>query len=322
MLKTKTKYTWEGWESSGREDWVFSVKHPCELIGTHAKLIDKELRESEKVEYCVYSPRTSSTSTPFGLRSEEASRGICVTDKRFIVSEDRHIKGVEPNLISIGFEDIQYFNIGNALILGWFSIHYCVNDSSKDMTILFSSIGKHHFEKLIRSYKKYRGKGGINECGIETYYPSSFLYNIKDNVHRNDLKTLISSGERCVLTFSCQYLWGVLKKKRWSWGKQFDVYLTNNTTLLLTNRNLLIARNGRGESASLAVDTMNISLDKIEKVELLREETSQGMIHRFKTCLIKKSGFEILDIPLMGKDKNVEASLNTVVSLLNNRKEK
>ena len=43
MFKSKTKYTWEGWESSGKEDWVFSVKHPCGLIDVHAKLIDNQL---------------------------------------------------------------------------------------------------------------------------------------------------------------------------------------------------------------------------------------------------------------------------------------
>ena len=24
MFKSKTKYTWEGWDSSGREDWVLN----------------------------------------------------------------------------------------------------------------------------------------------------------------------------------------------------------------------------------------------------------------------------------------------------------
>ena len=108
MNRVKTKYTWEGWESSGREDWVFSVKHPCELMGVHAKLIDKELKETEQVEYCIYSPRVSSTSTPFGLKTEETSCGICVTDKRFIVSKNRHIKDIEPSLTSIDFADIIY----------------------------------------------------------------------------------------------------------------------------------------------------------------------------------------------------------------------
>ena len=76
MFKSKTKYTWDGWESSGKEDWVFSVKHPCELIGVHAKLIDAQLKDSEKVGYCIYSPRVSSTSTPFGLKAAESSSGV------------------------------------------------------------------------------------------------------------------------------------------------------------------------------------------------------------------------------------------------------
>lgn len=98
-FKSKTKYAWEGWESSGREAWVFNVEHPCELMGVHAGLIDNQLNEGEKVEYCIYSPRVSSTSTPFGLKAEESSCGLCITNNRFIVSKNKHIKGIEPRFL-------------------------------------------------------------------------------------------------------------------------------------------------------------------------------------------------------------------------------
>jgi len=317
MIKTKSKYTWEGWNSSGNEDWVFSVKHPCELIGVHAKLIDKELKESEKIEYCVYSPRVSSTSTPFGLKSEEASRGICVTDKRFIISEDRHVEGMEPKLTSINFKDIRYFNIGNALLLGWFSIHYRDADNSKDMIILFGSTGRHHFEKLIRSYKKYSPESRIDVYDIESYHPSSFIYNIKDNMHRDDLKKLVSSGERCVSTFLCKYLLGVIPKKRWFWGKREDIYLTNNATVLQTNKSLLIARSGRDDSAGVAIDIMDIPLGKIESAAVSRDRMNNAMIYQLKISFSDKQEPERLDIPLLDKDTNIGTFLLALTMSLN-----
>ena len=322
MLKAKSKYAWEGWNSSGNEDWVFSVKHPCELIGVHAKLIDKELKESEKIEYCVYSPRVSSTSTPFGLKSEEASRGICVTDKRFIISEDRHIEGMGPKLTSIDFADIQYFNIGNALILGWFSIHYCMGGDSKDITILFSSTGRHHFEKLIRSYKKYHGEYRLNEYGIETHSPSSFIFNIKDNVHRDDLKTLISSGERCALTFSCQYLWGIVKRKRWLWSGRDTVYLKNSATFLLTNKGLLIARNGVDNSSRLAVDVLGISLCKIKEILIANKKCAEGEIYNLKIIFSNACAAANLPLSIVINDMNTEVVLKKVMSVIVDLKEK
>ena len=123
-FKSKTKYTWEGWDSSGEEAWVFAVPHPYELMGVHAILIDKELKDSEKIEQCIYSPRVSTISTPFGLTSEQSSWGVCVTDKRFIISQNRHVKGIEPCVTSVDFHNIIYCNIGSVLLLSWFSITY------------------------------------------------------------------------------------------------------------------------------------------------------------------------------------------------------
>ena len=100
-FKSKTKYTWEGWESKGREASVFGVNHPCELMGVHAKLIDNELKPNEKIECCIYSPRVSATMTPFGLEAKRASYGLCVTDKRFIISQNCHVKGLDPDLLSV-----------------------------------------------------------------------------------------------------------------------------------------------------------------------------------------------------------------------------
>ena len=206
MFKSKTKYTWEGWESSGKEDWVFGVERPCELMGVHAKLIDKEIHESEKIGHCIYAPRVSSTSTPFGLKSEESSWGVGVTDKRFIISQNRHVKGIEPSVVSIDFKDIMYCNIGSALLLSWFSITYIQDGKIEKLNILFSSNGKHHFAKAVRAYKKYCCPLDTDNFVLDASTPGTFIHKVTDSIHRNYLKTLMSSGEKCILTFSCQYI--------------------------------------------------------------------------------------------------------------------
>jgi len=256
MFKSKTKYTWEGWDSSGKEDWVFGVAHPRELMGVHAKLIDKELKEDEKVEGCLYAPRVSSTSTPFGLRSEESSCGLCVTDKRFIISKHRHIEGTEPIVTSIDFSDILYFHIGSVLLLSWFLIAFGQKGKMNTLSVIFSSNGKHHFEKALRAYKKYYAPVNTDEVGMESFSASSFLYKIKNSIHRNYLKALISANEKCILNFSCQYLWEKVAKKKLFSRREKTFYPASNATLLLTNKSIMIARDSLEFSIGSSIDAI------------------------------------------------------------------
>jgi len=275
MFKSKTKYTWEGWDSSGREDWVSSVKHPCELIGVHAKLIDKELKESEKIEYCIYAPRVSSTSTPFGFKSEESSCGFCATDKRFIVTKNRHIKEVAPYFTSIDFTDILYFNIGSDLLLSWIAITYLQSNKLKQATVLFSSNGRHHFEKAMRSYKKYCYVTDMDRFKLATLSASGFIHKISNSIHRSRLKTLISANERCALTS-----------------------VVGGATSLITGKALLIARNSRVFSIGNSVDVLNIPLDKINSPfiseEAAKDENIKFILNNVRLVLNntdKKEGY-------------------------------
>ena len=269
MFKSKTKYTWEGWDSSGRESWVFNVKHPCELMGVHAKLIDKELEKSEKIEYCIYAPRVSSTSTPFGLKSEESSCGICVTDNRFIISKNRHIKEHKPRLDSINFKDILYLNFGGVMLLSWFSITYICEGLLKQLPIIFSSNGRHHFEKAIRSYKKYLPVINADNFGLDSFTAASFIYKIADNFHKNYLKSLISVDERCVLTFFCSYVLSKFKRKKNIFRRTKEIlYVSDKATFLLTNKALMVVRNNRQSAIEAATDVLCIPLGKIKTVSL------------------------------------------------------
>jgi len=318
MFKSKTKYTWEGWESSGREDWVFSVKHPCELIGVHAKLIDAQLKESEKVEYCIYSPRVSSTSTPFGLKAAESSSGVCATDKRFIITNNKHIKGIESTILSINFEDILYFNIGSAMLLSWFSLGFINQGESSRATILFSSNGKHHFQKALRVFKKHSLAINTEDFKLDSYPLAAFIHRIKDKIHRDYLKTLLSGQEKCLLTFSCRYVWErILNKRSLLKRKRQVAYLTSKATVLLTNKALMIARDGVEHSIGTSVDIFNVPLDKVKGIGMFEENTDGEKVHKLRINLNKEVNPGTLDISFTDIDEETRIFLSDIPSLLN-----
>ena len=319
MFKSKTKYMWEGWESTGREAWVFGVEHPRDLMGVHAKLIDKELNGSENIGHCIYAPRISSTETPFGLKSEKSSWGVCVTDKRFIISQNRHVEGIEPGVVSIDFQDIFYYNIGSVLLLSWFSITYIQDGKIEKLNILFSSNGKHHFEKALRAYKKYRSTINIDDSSTDTFRASSFLFKIKDSIHRSHLKTLISTDEKCILTFSCQYFFGKVVRKKLLSKKEKLFYSLSKATLLFTNKSIMIAYDSLEFSIGSSVDVLIIPLDRVAKVLLSEEGIENAIIHKLRVSFLTKAEDNTMDISLMSLDENAKIFINNIQSLLNKK---
>jgi len=318
MFKSKTKYTWEGWDSSGKEDWVFGVKHPCELIGVHAKLIDAQLRESEKVECCIYSPRVSSTSTPFGLKAAESSSGVCITDKRFIISNNRHIKEIEPTIVAIDFQDILYFNIGSAMLLSWFSLGFINQGELSRATIIFSSNGKHHFQKALRIFKKHCLTINTDDFKLDSSSPAAFIYKIKDKIHRDYLKTFLSEQEKCILTFSCRYIWEkILNKRSLLKRKNRVAYLTSKATVLLTNKAIMIARDGVEHSIGSSVDILNTSLDKVKSINLFESNLDTEKIYNLKIYFNKKVRQDVLEIGFTDIDEETRIFLNDIPSFLN-----
>lgn len=317
-FKSKTKYTWEGWESSGREAWVFSVDYPRELMGVHAKLIDNELKPNEKTECCVYSPRVSATMTPFGLATKGASHGLCVTDHRFIISQNYHTKGLAPSLFSVSFEEVLYFTIGKALLLGWFCIKSTTDQKDVDRIITFGATGRHHFEKAIRSYKKHSLTVNSDDPDKESFPPGSFIHKIENKTHADYLKTLLAQGERCFMTFSCRYLWEKALRKPSLFGKKKAAYSTSQATLLLTNKALLSARDSLGDFIGTGVELQNIPLDKIKGVSIAEERFDGHIIRRLKVAL---TGDDCtVDMPLVAVDGTINDFVTFLGSLLVSRK--
>lgn len=294
MLKNKTKYRYEGWEPSGKGEWVFKVDHPRELMGLHAELIDCELRESEKVEYCFYSPRrVSSASLPFGLKAEEASYGICLTDQRIIISKNTRPRYGTPILILLDFRNILYFHIGDALLVGWLAIHHAEHGQPEEMVILFPSTGREHFEKMIRALKKRWRQAETRTSNMQSFSPSSFINRVEEVAHRNDLKKLMSSSEECICASSCSCFWDIVKRRSFSNRKDCETYVTSKATLLLTTKGLLIVRNDRGRAYYDAIDVLNLPLEKIKEFSLAIRNVERAVIYQWAFAFDKMASLSL-----------------------------
>ena len=149
------------YKSSGREPYVFRVESPDDLrglhIGVHADLMERALRRDEELLYLLYSPIFEAKKAPFGLHASPASHTVAVSKHRFIISENRHMKGIAPTIQSIPFGQVLYVQLGSALSLGWFGIQFVENEKPFCTTLFFTVTGMGHFETLIREYRRMTG---------------------------------------------------------------------------------------------------------------------------------------------------------------------
>jgi len=139
---------------TGKEPYVFRADKPGDLFGVHVDLMEKTLCRDEGLLYLLYSPIFPEEKGPFGLCAAPGSHAVAVTKHRFIISEDRHMEGIAPTIQSIPFDQVFYVELGNALLLGWFSIEFIVDDKPSCATLFFTATGIEHFESLIREYRR------------------------------------------------------------------------------------------------------------------------------------------------------------------------
>jgi len=158
--------------SSGREPYVLKVDEPRNLYGAHADLIEGALGRGEKILYLIYSPvwksekallklqhftgaHWESKKEILALSAYPASHAVAVTERRFIISEDRHLQGIPPTVQCIPFDRVISVQLGSALLLGWFAVQYADEDELSSTTLLYTTTsGKDHFHRAMREYRK------------------------------------------------------------------------------------------------------------------------------------------------------------------------
>jgi hypothetical protein len=158
--------------SSGKEPHVLKVDEPRNLFGAHADLIKGALGRGEQILYLIYSPIWESESAFLDLKHftgahwenkreilelsvYPASHTLAVTERRFIISQDRHLEGVPPTVQSIPYDRMVSVRLGSAFLLGWFTVQYEEKQKLSSTALLFTaSTGIGHFHRAVREYRK------------------------------------------------------------------------------------------------------------------------------------------------------------------------
>ncbi len=153
---------------------------------------------------------------------------------------------------------------------------------------------------------------------MDSSSPAAFIYRIKDKIHRDYLKTLLSNQEKCILTFSCRYIWEKILSKRSLLKRNKEAsYVTSKTTVLLTNKAFMLAKDGLGHSIGTSVDIFNISLDKVKSIILFEENLDTEKIHKLRVSFNKDVRQNILELTFTDADEETKIFLNDIPSLLN-----
>jgi hypothetical protein len=260
------------WQSSGREPYVFNVDKPQDLPGFHAEHIETALCHGEKLYYLLYSPIWYGEETPFGARAFPASHAVVVTELRFIISEDRHITGIEPTIQSISFDRILTVELGAALLMGWFVIRFAEEDGISCASLLYTATGQEHFETVVRQYRRMIGLRWNREELKAIRWKDVWLNTPR--TQRDLLKSIVLEREYPFLAVRSSEIWGGIKRK---WKKR-PVCLASEGILILTNFGILYAVDEqpiRPDIFSFGFNVTCIPFEVVKKA-ILFEKTIHG----------------------------------------------
>jgi len=270
------------YRSSGREPYVFRVDKPDDLrdlyIGVHADLMDEALHRDEGLFYLLYSPIFPEKKGPFGLHATPASHAVAVTKYRFIISKDRHIKGIPPTIQSIPFRQVLYIQLGSALSLGWFAIQFVEEEKPFCTTLFFTATGIEHFEALIREYRRIPAAN----CGqLPEKIDWVDIWGRTPMTQVDRLKSLVLKEENPFNSVRSSELW-CLEKKRW---KKIPVYLSTNGILVSTNLGFIHATDEpciRPKIYSFGVNVSCISFDALKSVRILEKRRDGNHLYSLR----------------------------------------
>ncbi len=146
------------YHSSGKEPYVFRAEGPEGLIGVHAGLIASALRPEERIHYLLYAPIRRAEKAPFHIQADPGSHAVAVTGHRFLISRDLHDEVSAPSIQSIPFSQVLCVEIGSDLLLGWLVISFESEGTVSRSSLLYTSTGSHHFESVVREYRRLSGE--------------------------------------------------------------------------------------------------------------------------------------------------------------------
>jgi len=303
------------YRSSGKEPYVFRADKPDDLLGVHVDLMEKTLRRDEGLLYLLYSPICQERKGPFGLYATPGSHAVAVTKHRFIISEDQHMEGIAPTVQSIPFDQVFYVELGNALLLGWFSIEFIVDEKPSCATLFFpATTGMKHFGIAVRKYRRMTGPAydrlpvdAIDWADIWQRTPKTEVDHLRPLILREELPfNMLRSSER----------W-ILRKRRW---KSIPVYLSTNGILVSTNFGFIHATDEpciRPEIFSFGVKASCIPFETLRSTQLL-EKSMYGRPLCFLRLKIARGNVTVdFDVPF--DESNLKHSEDLAHFLAQNR---
>ncbi len=300
-------------KSSGNEPNVLKVDEPRQLLGAHAGLIEGALERGEKVLYLIYSPLWESESAFLGLKQftgphwenkreilelsvYPASHALAVTERRFIISRDRHLEGIPPTVQSIPYDRVVSVRLGNALLLGWFSIQYEEKEKLASTALLYAaSTGKSHFHLAIREYRKR-----WNPINAPRMLPTRLWAEVwlkASTLQMERLQVLQREAEYPSFLIHSSETWGTVKK----FWRQVPVCTKTKSLLVGTNFGFFYAVDEPPQKpgmSKLGVEVCCLPPEAIKSAVLV-EEPSEGAIPPFlKLGLGRDSVLTHLQIPV------------------------
>jgi hypothetical protein len=91
----------------------------------------------------------------------------------------------------------------------------------------------------------------------------------------------------------------------------------SKATVLLTNKALMIARDAIEYSPGISIDILNIALDNVKNIVLLKDNLNGKTIYRLKIYFQIELESNALEIVLTDVDEEIGILLNDTLSLLN-----
>jgi hypothetical protein len=301
-----------GVRSSGREPYVFRADKPEGLLGVHADLMEKALRRDEGLLYLLYAPIWPERKGPFGLCATPASHAVAVTKYRFIISEDRHMEEIAPTVQSIPFDQVFYVELGNALLLGWFSAEFVLDNKPSCATLFFpATTGMKHFGIAVRKYRSMIGPTHDQLPADAIDWPD--IWQNTPTTEVDHLMPLILKEELPFSMLRSSEFW-ISRKRRW---KSIPVYLSTNGILVSTNFGFIHATEEapvRPDVFSFGVNVFCIAFDALKSARILEKRTYGTHLYVLRLEIARGSVTVDFDIPFDGRSLNQADDLVRVLA--------
>jgi len=193
--------------SSGREPYVWRAEAPDDLPGVHAGLIGSGLRLSEPVHYLLYAPLRRAETVPFGIEAGKGSHALAITPDRFLLSRNPHCDGQTPQTYSIPFDRILKLDVGNDLLLGWFSIAFSGDEGVRRVAFFYTATGMNHVLSAVCAYRTATVPEGMSPGGCGNSFPRADLWDRTNEAQTGLLKPVLVEGEHPVRILMSREVW-------------------------------------------------------------------------------------------------------------------